>query len=118
MRNIVVGQIGERPLAIHKADSKGEKVKTIKLQHKLLNFSSNPRQGEICVLEGSDKILMNYYSYKYKKPVDSIELGADTLDFDLNKNKSSCIVLRDGACSIYSYNFDEDYFVNEFDYPQ
>lgn len=102
-RKVVMGLVGTTSLEIHDIDNLSEDPRVIELNKRMLGLDTNTKDGEICVVEGSTKLKLNFYSLKFGKMIDSIELSNDTIDFELNRSKDACVCFSDRKCSIYSF---------------
>ena len=100
---IVIGQVGSRFIQIHDTNDLKANPNIIELNKKLLSLDTNNKEGEICVIEGSSNLKLNFYSEKFGKVLDSIDIDNSTVDFELNKDKESCICFSDKKCAIYSF---------------
>ena len=113
----VVGQVGGRSLHIYDIDDLASAPKTIELNKKLLSMDTDAQSGEISTIEGSSKLCLNFYSQKFGNILDSIRIDDETIDFELNKNKESCICFSDSKCSIYNLELSPIEVAKNIDIP-
>lgn len=106
-RKVVIGQIGSKSLEIYDTSGAVGNKSVINLGKRLLCMDTNDKDGEICVIEGSSKLKLNFYSFKFGRVLDSIDIDDDIVDFELNRDRENCICFSDKKCSIYNFRFNE-----------